>query len=1001
MNSILSNAGPSWPHRWRMALAFAVGLFLVGAPLQAQQTGTVTGNVNDAQSGAILPSVQVYLVGSGLGTLTNNNGRYLIVNVPAGSYTLRAERLGYATQDMQIEVTGGGTVTQDFSLESEALGLDEIVVTGTAGAARRREVGNTISQVDVADLPDNPTNVDGLLQARIPGMSVMQTSGNAGGGAKIRLRGNVSVAQSNQPLIYIDGVRMRSDAFHKNVPPTGYPGRSGNDVASPLNNINPDDIARIEVIKGAAATTLYGTEAAAGVIQIFTKRGHQGQARWNASIEQGFQRLQKFGVDPGLRPSSEAAETSAGGTSDYVFINPWLRDAYQQKYSLSVSGGGDALQYFVSGSYSDDEGVLPNDQQTTSTVRGNFTFSPLENLQLQWNTSYTNDEFFNTAAGNNAHGLTLNVFRRDANYRGSEAREDIDPLLGQTISTQIDHLITGGTATWTPRTNFTNRLSIGYDLAQQNNRNLRPFGFALAQNGILSDGRSEFETLTFDYVGTLSFDLTGSIGSALSFGGQSVTTETQQTVAYGEDFPGPGDPTVTTAGTKLGFELRERVVNAGFFAQNVFDISDKYFITVGGRVDGNSAFGEDFGLQFYPKVSGSWVVSDESFWSMDGSQLKLRAAWGESGRAPGAFDAVQTYDGVGWGGVPAFFPRVLGNADLGPERTAEWEMGFDGSFLDNRLSLDFTYYNQTTSEALFAVRQAPSTGFIDVNGGNSQLENVGEINNQGIEIAANYQVIQGREWSWDIGTSISTNQSEAGLPEEVANISVGGNGWIIDGEPVPVIRGFKVMNPDAIADPDIQPDQIYGPNAPTQIIGVHSSLTMPGGILLSVRGEYQGGHYVTQGVAINAIGRSVIWPGCYEAYAIAGTDVSQGPLSATDPGYDQLTASQRARCNPNLAEGEFWAEPADFFKLRQVTLQFPVPEAWIPGTAGANLTLSGQNLWRWTNDEWTHYDPEMGGNSDNNAISRDGVSNGDFLVTSISEHIPVPATFTVALRVNF
>ena len=1001
MNSILSDDGPRGSTRWRMALAFLIGMFLAGAPAQAQQRGTVTGSIRDAQTAAILPSVQVYLVGSGLGTLSNSNGRYLIVNVPAGSYTLRAERLGYATQNVQIEVAAGQTVNQDFNLESEALGLDELVVTGTAGAARRREVGNTIAQIDVADLPENPTNVDGLLQGRVAGMSVMQTSGNAGGGAKIRLRGNVSVAMSNQPLIYIDGVRMRSDAFHKNVPPTGYPGRSGNDVASPLNNINPDDIARIEVIKGAAATTLYGTEAAAGVIQIFTKRGHQGQARWNASVTQGFQRLQKFGVSPSVRPSSEPAATEADGTSDYIFIDPWLRDAYQSNYSLSVSGGGEGLQYFVSGSYGDDDGVLPNDNQKTATVRGNFTFSPIENLQLQWNTSFTNDEFSNTAAGNNAHGLTLNVFRRTANYLGSEAREAIDPLLNQTITTQIDHFITGGAATWTPMPDFTNRLSVGYDLAEQNNRNLRPFGFAQAPSGILSDGRSEFETLTFDYVGTVNFNISDRLGSSLSFGGQSVTQETQQTVAYGEDFPGPGAPTVTTAGTKLGFELRERVVNAGFFAQNVFDIDDKYFITVGGRVDGNSAFGKDFGLQFYPKVSGSWVVSDESFWNFEGNQLKLRAAWGESGRAPGAFDAVQTYDGVGWGGVPAFFPRVLGNSELGPERTAEYEVGFDGSFLDNRLSLDFTYYNQKTTDALFAVRQTPSTGFIDVNGGNSQLENVGEIKNKGIEISANYAVIQGVDWSWDIGTSISTNKSEAGLPAELAEISVGGNGWIVDGQPVPVIRGFRVRNPDALAEPDIVADSIYGPNAPTRIIGLNTSLTLPGNILVTARGEYQGGHYVTVGVANNAIGRSVIWPGCYDVYRIAGVDTQAGPLGDDSPGRDNLTAMQRAKCDPNLVEDEFWAEKADFFKLRSVSVQIPVPEAWIPGTSGANLTLSGQNLWRWTNEEWTHFDPEMGGNSDNNALSRDGVSNGDFLVTSISEHIPPPATFLVALRITF
>ena len=980
----------------RAAAVVAVSFALVASPATAQN-GTVTGTVTDAATSAPIQSVQVYLVDTGLGTLTNQSGRFLILNVPAGSYTLRAERLGYGIQDVQIQVSAGGTVEQNVQLNSEALGLDEIVVTGTAGAARRREIGNTIGQVNTAEIIEPPQSVDDMLQGRVAGMTVTPTSGNAGGGAKIRLRGNVSVAQSNQPIIYVDGVRIRSDAFHKNVPPTGYPGRSGNDVASPLNNINPADIERIEIIKGAAATTLYGTEAAAGVIQIFTKRGHRGAPQWTASIEQGFQNMQAFGVDPSKRPSFEDAQSSAGGTSDYMFIDPWLKNAWQQRYSLSVGGGGQDLQYFVSGSWEDDEGVLPNDLQKTATVRGNFTFSPADNLQLQWNTSFTNDEFFNTAAGNNAHGLTLNVYRREANYFGNEDKDNLDQLLNQEIVTQIDHFITGGTATWTPISNFTNRLSVGYDLAQQENRNLRPFGFVRAPDGILADGRSEFETVTLDYVGTYDFGLTPDIGSALSFGGQSVTSEVLQTVAYGEDFPGPGAPTVTTAGTTLGFETRERVVNAGFFAQNVFDYQDRFFFTAGFRVDGNSAFGEDFGLQFYPKLSGSWVVSDENFWDYD-SQLKLRAAWGQSGRAPGAFDAVQTYSGVGWGGQPAFYPRVLGNANLGPERTSEWEIGLDGSFLANRLSIEATYYDQHTTDALFNVLFAPSEGFIDENGSNSQLENVGEIYNRGIELTVNAAVLEGDNWAWDLGTSISTNSSEVGLPDEVPEFSVGGNGWIIDGEAVPVIRGEKVLNADEIADPIIEDDQIYGPNQPTRIISVFSTVTLPGNLRLSARGEYQGGHYVTAGVANNAVSRSVIWAGCYEAYAIAGAPPTEWPDA---PGYNNLTALQRARCDPGTTDSNFWAEKADFFKIRQISLQAPIPESWIPGASSASLTLSGSNIWRWTNDEWTHFDPEMGSNSDNNPISRDGVQNGDFLVTSISEHIPAPATYTAAIRVVF
>ncbi|MCA9738575.1 MAG: SusC/RagA family TonB-linked outer membrane protein [Gemmatimonadota bacterium] len=1000
-----------------LACGLAVGLVLGSAgSAAAQNTGTVTGRVTDAATQAPMGSTQVFLVGTGLGTLTSQNGRFIILNVPAGSHTLRVERIGFTTIERQITVGAGQSVTEDFALVTEPLGLDEIVVTGTAGAARRREVGNSISQVDLSQVQEPVANVDALLQGRVTGATILQSTGQAGGGAQIRLRGNVSVAQSNQPIIYIDGVRMRSDGFARNVPPTGSSLRSGNDIASPLNLIDPADIERIEVIKGSAATTLYGTEAAAGVIQIFTKRGHTGQAQWTATVEQGFARELPFGPDITTLPPSEVQASvdgegtlASGATADYMYINPWLRGnlpscdldslqpgqpcdsglfsdwgAWQQRYALSVAGGGESFRYFMSGSWEDDESVLPLDEEQKFSVRGNFTFNPLDNLQVQWNTSYTDDAIQNTPAGNNAHGLTLNAFRRDRNYLNDESFNAINPFVfddqgnpAWALTTQIDHLVTGVTATYTPMTNFTNRVTVGYDIAQQENRNLRPFGHIRAPNGIISDGRYEFSNLTFDYVGTLNFPLTTDIRSSFSFGGQSVTTERLETLSFGENFPGPGEPTVSSAGNTLGFESRERVVNAGFFVQNLFDIKNRYFITAGLRVDGNSAFGSDLGLQAYPKVSASWVVSDESFWSVDGSQLKLRAAWGQSGRAPGAFDAVRTYDPVGWLGDPAFFPRNVGNAELGPERTSELEFGFDGSVWDGRLSVEYTYYNQRTTDALFDVRQIPSEGF-----GGSQLFNVGELANRGHELALNATVLQRESFQWDIGGSLATNDSEvAELPDEVPEFSLGNFGWVVEGEPVPVIRSDCVTNPDQVAEPIVERDCTHGPNLPTTILGVNTTLHLPAGIQLIARGEYQGGHYMYDGAAAAALSRSVKWPGCFNAYNTIETQ-----------GYDALTAIERARCGgASTFESDYMIYPADFFKIRELSLSIPIPEnLLVGGMQSANLTLSGRNIWRWVNEDFITFEPEMGNN--------DGF---DSTVRSILEHVPPPSMWTAALRLTF
>lgn len=985
---------------WSAALLLAAALVLPGSV--HAQTGTITGQVTDAASERPIGSVQVHVVGTGLGTVTRDNGRYIILNVPAGTHTVRALSIGYGQTDVEVTVSDGGTAQQDFILRAQALGLDEIVVTGTAGAARRREVGNTVSQLNVAqDVVEPPTNVDALLQARVPGMSITQSSASAGGGAMIRLRGNVSMTQSNQPLIYVDGVRVRSEGFAKNVPPVGYSGRSNNDVSSPLNSINPQDIERVEVIKGAAATTLYGTEASAGVIQIFTKRGAVGEARWNAQVEQGVARNLTFGPDPSVRPPSENPTSLSGGRSDFLFINPWLRGhrpmcddaivvdgqpcdsgllsdigAHQQKYAINVGGGAEDIQYFVSGSYENDDGVLINDNEKKVILRGNFTFSPLDNLQLQWNTSYTNDQLAHTAAGNNAHGMTLNTFRRDRNYLNDESFNAINPFLNQEITTQIDHFITGLTATWSPYGNFNNRISVGYDLAQQDNRNLRPFGFIRAPNGILATSRHEFNTLTVDYVASLDLELTSNIRSALSFGGQSITTRREVTTAYGENFPGPGDPDVDNAGSTLGFEDRERVVNAGFFVQNIFDLYNKYFITAGVRVDGNSAFGSDFGLQAYPKVSGSYVISDEEFWNADWGTMKLRAAWGQAGRAPGAFDAVRTFAAEGYGNRPAFLPANVGNPDIGPETTSELEFGMEGSFVDDRLSMDVTYFMQNTSDALFSVRQIPSLGFTS-----SQLANVGELKNNGLEMGLNYSILRSDRWTWDVGANLSLTGSEIVSLGGSPSFSIGGFGWVIEGQPAPVIRSDRVSNPDARAEPIIVNDSVHGPNQPTTIAGFSTTVGLPHGILVTARGEYQAGAFMYNGPQAAATRRSVRWAGCFEAYNTWETQ-----------GYEALTAEERSRCDIRLYQSDFAIQPSDFFKIRELSIQAPMPDSWASkmGASRATVTLSGRNFFRWVNPLMRTLDPEVGGNVGYNTRVR-----------SMTEHVPPPAYYTMSLQVVF
>jgi TonB-dependent starch-binding outer membrane protein SusC len=1007
-----------------LVLALVSSVLSAGGLGAQTPTGTISGRVA-GDNGQPLAGAQVSVRGTGLGTRTGDNGRYTIVNVPIGQYRLRAQMLGHRPVEDSVTVVAGQTLTRDITMRVEAVGLDALVITGTAGAARQREVGNAVSQINVSTLQAPPANIGQLLQGRATGMTVMPSSGMAGSGSSIRLRGNVSVAMSNQPLIYVDGVRIRSDGYQRNVPPTGSVLRSGNDIASPLNDINPADIERVEIIKGAAAATLYGTEAAAGVIQIFTKRGHSGRPVWTADVDQGFSHALKFGPDPSHAPPSDTiyacaaivnqncvgtmqayrdsfpsrfsglptrGVSRAGGTSSYLFIDPWLRNGYRQRYALSVGGGGEALQYFLSGTTSDEDGILPNDNEARKVIRGNFSFTPMTNLLFNVTTSYTKNNISNTAAGNNAHGLTLNAFRRDRNYKSNDRPEIVDSLLNQQLTSDIDHLVSGGSLTWTPMANLSNKVTVGFDLAQIENRNLRPYGFVSAPTGIISSRRNAYQTLTFDYAGNYLFGFRSNLRSTISWGAQSVTTEERETSAYGENFAGPGEPTVTSAGTRLGFEERKRVVNAGLFGQLLLDLNNRYFLTLGARVDGNSAFGEDFGLQTYPKASFSWVASDEGFWPSWSPSMKFRAAWGQSGRAPGAFDAVRTWDPVGWGGQPAVLPRNVGNKNLGPERTSEIEVGFDAALFDNRVTSEFTWYRRDIKDALFNVRQIPTLGFL-----NSQLMNVGEMRSDGLELTANATVLRKGAIEWSVGGSLYTNQTkvvalgrvcdDTGC-RDVSSFALTGDvegdfGWIMVGQPVPVVRTNEcVMNPDEQAAPVISTnaaDCIHGPNLPKHTYGMQTNLILPYGIVFNARGEYMGGHYMYDGAAYNAVVRSVRWPGCYDFYTLQETGRAA-----------EATALDRARCTVSSTRADYFIYPADFFKLRELSLSVAIPQRFVRGASSARLTLAGYNLWKWVNKDFPVFDPETGNNG-----------GFDSRVRSILEHVPPPAVYTASMRMTF
>jgi outer membrane receptor protein involved in Fe transport len=947
-------------HRLRRKIP-ALVLAAAGAmapPVLAAQEGTTTirGTVTNAGTNGPIPGAQVFVVGTRLGGATGPDGRYQFAGVPAGTHIVRVRALGYQPTEKSVTVAAGATTTLDFTVSSAPVSLDEVVVTGTAGSARKREVGNSIGSVKVADAPEVPTNVSQLLTGRLAGVNITGGTGNSGAGSSIRLRGTTSVALSNQPLIYIDGVRTRSDEYPRNGIFQGTTQRGANAYGSPLNDINPDDIERIEVVKGAAAATLFGTDAAAGVIQIFTKRGAQGSAKWNVQLNTGYQEMQEFGTD----------------SVPYMFMDPYLRKGARFGTNAQVSGGpNENLKYLVSMAADNTEGVLPADRERKYNLRTNVDFLPLPKVSMSWNSSYGRNLVQQTPAGNNAQGITLNAFRQERNYFGNANPDTIRRVLEQDLRSNIDRLILGTTITATPIANFSSRFTVGFDRAALENRNLRPYGFPAVPLGVIQNQQWQNTTLSTDWVNNYDFNLTNSLKVTASAGTQYVNSFVGDAVAYSQDFATPSPPTVASGGVKLSDENRQRVITGGAFAQSLVGFKDRFFVTVGARLDGNSAFGQDFGFQLYPKASGSWVVSEESFWKPALGTLKLRAAFGAAGRAPGAFDAVRTFSQVGWGTSVAVRPNNLGNADLGPERTTELELGFDQSIWDGRFSVDFTYYKANTTDALFRVSEAPSSGFL-----NSVLRNVGELEKSGIEATINAMIVDRPMLGINAGVNITTNKSKVVSLGGAPSFSVGNFGWVIEGQPAPVIRGKLIRNPDAVGVPaDTVGNSPIGPSQPTHIIGGNINIRTWKNITISARGEYQGGAYIDEDASYQAITRSVLWPTCFDTYKKQAANQA-------------LTVAETLRCIPTNARQDMFIFPADFFKVRDITVTLPLGRL-IPNTQSSMLVFSAQNLFR-KNNGMPIFDPEMSGNDGFNATVR-----------YISEHIPAPAVFLSSLRISF
>ena len=980
------SAGGSSSLRQLSIAVIALGLAATTAAAQ----GAVAGSVIEANTARPLQSVRIQIVGNEAAqTVTDANGRFLIRNLPAGQVTLRAVQIGYRPETRPITITGTDTVRVDLRLFQSAVELQQVVVTGTGGAVEKRQVGASIGELDVAKLSEQIAipDVGRMLSAKVTGLRATTVGGGVGSGQDIRIRGTASLSLDQRPAIYVDGVRVdrRATEWFNSGACCSFAGGGSTDR---LGDLNPNDIERVEVLKGAAAATLYGSEATNGVIQIFTKKGRTGgdqKTQWNVGLSSGFQELRH-----NLPTTQFPRFTGTDGTRALDANEHMIEKGPYYGADLSAQGGTPRSTYFVSAATSKETGSIQPNDQLKGSLRLNLVFVPNDKWTVDTRSTYTRDRIHELQAGNNWTALLGNALNGDPRTATKdrpygEAWVPIKDIQRMKTQSDVDRWTGALTMKNFIRSNLNQSFTVGVDAVNDHNSRFFPYagayGPASVTNGQANLGTRNYKTYTVDYLASWTQKLPLGVTSNLSVGGQGFWDIESLLFGIGNGFAGPGVSSISSTATTQSLETYTKTVNMGFLAQDRFDIADKLFITAGLRVDGNSAFGKDYGYKTYPKLQVSYDVTKESFLPKAFSAARVRFGYGEAGKMPGSFDSFTSY-----AATPVFasdigiVPLNPGNADLRPERSTEMEFGLEFGILNDRLGFEGSYYDQKTADAIVQKFNPPSAGFTT-----QRRVNIGEIQNKGWEASVTYQAYSSAKYDWSVSLKGDGNKNEI---TDLGGINLGNNkfrlGYPIGGVWARKATGFSVKNTGT--DPTLgdctkltygcpvttrsDTNVYFGPGLPKNNISLSNSVRVRSftfyGLVSMERGAW--------------------FSNGDRAYRIrqGGSDEWLGALG---PNGERNFVADSIKQYASILD---YIDQRDNVRLRELSVSWNVPSR-LSGQFGAgptSLTLSGQNVWWW--DDCNCVDPNM-----NWAGASSFGFNSGFLMQ------PSPRVFRMQVRTRF
>lgn len=997
--------------RFFSGLLVALSLTLLPAAAQAQ-IATLTGRVVDVATGQPLSDVQVLVAGTPRGSRTSADGRFQIVGVPTGTIQIRALRLGYQAQTRTVTVGAAGAETLDFSLTATATTLDEVLVTATGQTQRRRESGVNTAKIDTSQINmANVQNFSDVLSSRAPGVVVQQAGGTTGGSSRIRIRGSNSINLSNDPLLIIDGVRVNNNPASTSI-------GVGGQTPSRFNDVNPDDVESVEIIKGPAAAALYGTAASNGVIQVTTKRGKSGRALWQTTTEYGSVRqvgtyahnYRQIGTNPnGTRNTDCNLDRRVQGICTpkpdsllnilpLELVSPF-RNGWRDQFGTNMSGGSDVTQYYIGGDFEREEGVYPTNGITRGNARANVNAQVRSNLQVSVNAGYTgsrlrlpqNDNNLFGALSGSLIGKAFNCHTpaEDVKFGPNDVTCGVDTLshgyrtvnhpstrfFADDVRQNVERLLGSVLANWQPKSWLSVISVSGMDLVERWDQETLPQGAieVFVPEGSRTSNRAEIRTYSTNTSATGTFGLRDNLRSVTTLGTQWNREVFSRTDAFGDALL-PG--TTSLNGTSSLFAVGESnsdIITLGYIATQRFEWRDKVFFSAGLRSDKNSNFGVNLPFVKYPSAQLSWVIGDESFFPKQNivNSLRVRAAYGESGQRPDFRQADKYFSPVSVNvqGVEVSGITIggAGNADLRPERTKEYEFGFDAGILADRVNFEFTRYGKQTHDALIGRRLAPSIGATT-----TQLINLGRVDNKGYEYLINLKPLVSDRFKFDIAFNGSINDNKVvDLGKGITPIifGLGGdtqrhqNGYPLGAYFARSIVSFNDLNGDGIISRVNCPQ--YGSVANPQIVGGPACE-----IVLTDSLVYGGNPLGRSELAITPSLTLFNWLNVRALFDHRGgltlnnsTEYFRCSTSGTIcQGIEDKTASlleQAKAISTRMGTRGGYFEKADFWKLRELSFTITPPRSFANSlrASNASITIAGRNLKTWT--DYTGIDPEL------------------------------------------